>query len=85
MKGQITTNELIEIVDETSQESTERQKKATMFLGRELLSITGMMSLAPREYLVKNLLLFGQVSMLAGPPNGKNIPYCVHRRPCGTW
>ena len=28
-----------------------------------------MMSLAPREYLVKNLLLFGQVSMLAGPPN----------------
>lgn len=39
------------------------------FLGKELISANSLCSMAPREYLVKDLLLFGQVSMLAGPPN----------------
>lgn len=69
MKGQNTTNELIEIVDENLQAPTECQQKVTTFLGVELISVTNLLSLAPRQYFVKDLLLFGQVSMLAGPPN----------------
>ena len=51
------------------------RKKATMFLGRELLSITGMMSLAPREYLVKKLAPF-RASQHVGRPtqHGKKHP-----------
>lgn len=40
-----------------------------LFMSKELISANTLCSMKPREYLVKNLLLFGQVSMLAGPPN----------------
>ena len=43
--------------------------KADRFMNEVLISVNGLSHLAPREYLVKDLLLFGQVSMLAGPPN----------------
>lgn len=40
-----------------------------LFMGKELISANSLCSMKPRAYLVKDLLLFGQVSMLAGPPN----------------
>lgn len=48
---------------------TPHTRSADRFMNEDLISVNGLCNLAPREYLVKDLLLFGQVSMLAGPPN----------------
>lgn len=59
---------LIDNSDE-GQTTPESRDIKPLFLGKELISANSLCSMKPRAYLVKDLLLFGQVSMLAGPPN----------------
>lgn len=45
------------------------QNNRNIFMGTRLVSVNRLGRMKIRPYLVKNLLLFGQVSILAGPPN----------------
>lgn len=46
-----------------------REGDKNVFMGTKLVSVNKMGRIKVRPYLVKDLLLFGQVSILAGPPN----------------
>lgn len=68
MSQHFSPSNLIENIDEAIDPQTLDEAKIS-FMGEQLISVNHLSSITSREYLVKDLLLFGQVSMLAGPPN----------------
>lgn len=68
MSKHIPLETLIENID-TAFGSVKLDDGKTHFMGEELISVNSLSGITSRDYLVKDLLLFGQVSMLAGPPN----------------
>lgn len=68
MNQHIPTPNLIENIEPVFDDKSPDDFKSH-FMGEELISVNGLTGITSRDYLVKDLLLFGQVSMLAGPPN----------------